>query len=310
MKTIRMFTVVALTVAVSAVFPSFADDVPARRLPDGVLGLYDKNNGAFLVNSGSGSFTCGNVKSELALDPVVGGELEVCAPEGQTVTISTVNITGSVKLVKTGLGTLVMAKAQNYLNGTEVEAGTIKPSAANLATPYGAVGSKISATANGTIDFNGNANMQKYVYDLADGAKALNGGAAISSGAFTFTSFYTPVSTGAFTASLADGATIDLTEWDGEWPVSGVTAAVGTEESPTTVTLKVDAGSAKFRNLAKSKDAETGTSNGYLLTFGGARAEYTSFALNPASARSYRLIEDENGDLILAFLPGTALIIK
>ena len=281
------------------------DFVPARRLPDGVLGLYDKNNGAFLVNSGSGSFTCGNVKSELALNPVAGGELEVYAPEGQTVTINTVNITGSVKLVKTGLGTLVMAKAQNYLNGTEVEAGTIKPSAANLATPYGAVGSKISATANGTVDFNGNANMNKYVYDFADGAKALNGGAAISSGVFTFTSFYTPVTTGAFTASLADGATLDLTEWNGAWPIASVTAPAG-----ATVTVKVDMDDEKFRTLALSKDAETGKHNGKLLSFGGARPADTAFVPDAVSANRCRFIEDENGDVILEFLKGFTLFIR
>ncbi len=281
------------------------DFVPARRLPDGVLGLYDKNNGAFLVNSGSGSFTCGNVKSELALNPVAGGELEVYAPEGQTVTINTVNITGSVKLVKTGLGTLVMAKAQTYLNGTEVEAGTIKPSAANLATPYGAVGSKISATANGTVDFNGNANMNKYVYDFADGAKALNGGAAISSGAFTFTSFYTPVTTGAFTASLAGGATLDLTEWNGAWPITNVTAPAG-----ATVTVKVDMDAEGFRTLALSKDAETGKHNGKLLSFGGARPADTTFVPDAVSANRCRFIEDENGDIILAFLRGFTLLIK
>ena len=229
----------------------------------------------------------------------------MCAPEGQTVTISTVNITGSVKLVKTGLGTLVMAKAQNYLNGTEVEAGTIKPSAANLATPYGAVGSKISATENGTVDFNGNANMNKYVYEFADGAKALNGGAAISSGVFTFTSFYTPVTTGAFTASLADGATLDLTEWNGAWPIASVTAPAG-----ATVTVKVDMDDEKFRTLALSKDAETGKHNGKLLSFGGARPADTTFVPDAVSANRCRFIEDENGDVILEFLKGFTLFIR
>ena len=281
------------------------DYVPARRLPDGVLGLYDKKNGAFLVNSGSGSFTGGSVKSDLALNPVAGGELEVYVPEGQTVTISTVNITGSVKLVKTGLGTLAMAKAQTYLNGTEVEAGTIKPSTSSIATPYGEVGSKISATAGGTVDFNGNANMNQYVYDFADGAKALNGGAAISSGAFTFISFYTPVSTGAFTALLADGTTLDLTEWNGSWPISNVTAPAG-----ATVTVKVDMDDEGFRTLATSKDAETGKHNGKLLSFGGARPANTAFIPDAASANRCRFIEDENGDIILTFMKGFTLLIR
>ena len=281
------------------------DFVPARRFPDGALGLYDTNNGQFLVNSGSGAFIGGTVTSNSAFSPVAGGELEVDVPEGQTATIDTVNIAGSVKLVKTGLGTLVMAKAQTYLNGTDVSAGVLRPGTADLATPCGAVGSKISASADGTVDFNGNANMSQYVYDFADGAKALNGGASISSGVFAFTSFYTPVSTGAFTASLFDGATLDLTEWNGSWPLSGVAATVG-----ATVTVVVDMDAETFRNLAKSKDAETGKRNGKLLTFGGARPADTTFVPASASADRCRFIEDENGDIILAFKPGVTVLIR
>ena len=123
--------------------------------------------------------------------------------------------------------------------------------------------------------------------------------------AFTFSSFYTPVSTGAFTASLADGATLDLTEWNGACPIASVTAPAG-----ATVTVKVDMDDEKFRMLALSKDAETGKHNGKLLSFGGARPADTTFVPDAVSANRCRFIADENGDLILAFLPGTALIIK
>ena len=284
------------------------DFVPVKRIPDGKPGMFDKANGVFYVNNGTGEFTLGPVA--VPEDAGESGSLRFEVPEGETATCN-VLLAGDVRVVKDGAGTLVMAKAsQMYFGGTEIAAGTMKPGTSGLALPCGMEGTTIFAAADGAVDFSGNAGMQKYVYDFADGAKALNGGAAISSGAFIFTSFHTPVSTGAFTASLSDGATLDLTEWDGEWPLSGVTAAAGTEESPAKVTLKVDIGSAKFRNLAKSRDAETGESNGYLLTFGGARAEHTAFELDPVSARGYRLIEDENGDLILAFTPGTTLIIK
>ena len=147
--------------------------------------------------------------------------------------------------------------------------------------------------------------MNKYVYDFADGAKALNGGAAISSGAFMFTSFYTPVSTGAFTASLADGTTLDLTEWNGAWPISNVTAPAG-----ATVTVKVDMDDEGFRTLATSKDAETGKYNGKLLSFGGARPANTVFVPDAASAKRCKFIEDENGDIILTFMKGFTLLIK
>lgn len=284
------------------------DFVPVKRIPDGKPGMFDKANGVFYVNNGTGEFTPGPVSVPEGAGE--SGSLRFDVPEGETVTCN-VLLVGDIKVVKDGAGTLEMAKAsQMYFGGTEIAAGTMKPGTSGLALPCGMEGTTIFAAADGVIDFSGNTGMQKYVYDFADGAKALNGGAAISSGAFIFTSFHTPVSTGAFTASLSDGATLDLIEWDGEWPLSGVTAAAGMEESPTTVTLKVDMGSEKFKNLAKSRDAATGENNGYLLTFGGARTEYTAFELDPVSAKSYRLIEDENGDLILAFMPGTTFIIR
>ena len=275
------------------------DFVPVRRTSDGVLGLLDLAHGTFYTNAGTGSFSAG----ETIVD-VVGGELHVVVADGGT-GFCNVALTGGLKVVKEGEGTLLMDKAsQTYFGGTEIAAGVLK-SGAGLAQPCGVAGGWIVADASGTVDFNGNANMQSYRYDFADGAKALNGGAAISSGAFTFTSFYTPVSTGAFTASLADGATLDLTEWNGAWPISGVTAPAG-----ATVTVKVDMDDEGFRTLALSKDAETGKHNGKLLSFGGARPADTTFVPDAVSANRCRFIADENGDIILTFRKGFVIIIK
>ena len=275
------------------------DFVPVRRTSDGVLGLLDLAHGTFYTNAGTGSFSAG----ETIVD-VVGGELHVVVADGGT-GFCNVALTGGLKVVKEGEGTLLMDKAsQTYFGGTEIAAGVLK-SGAGLAQPCGVAGGWIVSDASGTVDFNGNANMQMYHYDFADGAKALNGGAAISSGAFTFTSFYTPVSTGAFTASLADGATLDLTEWDGAWPISGVTAPAG-----ATVTVKVDMDDEGFRTLALSKDAETGKHNGKLLSFGGARPADTTFVPDAVSANRCRFIADENGDIILTFRKGFVIIIK
>ena len=273
------------------------DFVPVRRTSDGVLG--DLAHGTFYTNAGSGSFSAG----ETIVD-VVGGELHVVVADDGT-GFCNVALTGGLKVVKEGEGTLLMDKAsQTYFGGTEIAAGVLK-SGAGLAQPCGVAGGWIVADASGTVDFNGNANMQSYNYDFADGAKALNGGAAISSGAFTFTSFYTPVSTGAFMASLAGGATLDLTEWDGAWPVSGVTAPAG-----ATVMVKVDMDDEGFRALAMSKDAETGKNNGKLLSFGGARPANTAFVPDAVSANRCRFIEDENGDVILAFRKGFVIIVQ
>jgi autotransporter-associated beta strand protein len=278
--------------------------VPVRRTSDGVLGMLDLAQGGFYSNSGTGTFTAGTNVATAA-----GGELRIITAENAT-NSCTVTLTGGLKLVKDGAGTLVMEKAsQAYFGGTEIAEGVLK-SGTGLAKSCGVVGAWIVASVSGTVDFNGNANMQSYRYDFADGAKALNGGAAISSGAFSFTSFYTPVSTGTFTASLASGATLDLTEWNGAWPIANVTAPAGTAESPTAVTLKVDMDAETFRNLAMSRDAETGKRNGYMLTFGGARPANVNFTPDSASAGRCRLLEDENGDIILAFKPGLTIIVK
>ena len=280
------------------------DFIPVRRTSDGVLGMLDLAHGKFYTNAGSGTFSAGDTIAD-----VVGGELHIVVADGETATCN-VALTGGLKLVKDGAGTLVMEKAsQAYFGGTEIAEGVLK-SGAGLAQPCGVAGAWIVADASGTVDFNGNANMQAYRYDFADGAKALNSGSAISSGAFTFTSFYTPVSTGAFTASLADGTTLDLTEWNGSWPISNVMAPAGTAESPTAIAVKVDMDAEMFRTLAMSRDAETGKNNGKLLSFGGARPANVSLTPDSASAERCLLLEDEADDIILAFKPGFTIIVK
>jgi hypothetical protein len=69
-------------------------------------------------------------------------------------------------------------------------------------------------------------------------------------------------------------------------------------------------GDAAFRNLAKSKDSETGENNGCLLTFGGARPANVSFVLDETLKNRCRLLEEENGDIVLAFLRGIGIIIR
>ena len=274
------------------------DFVPVKRGDD--IGLLDLANGKFYTNAGTGTFTAGPVVATTS-----GGELRIEVAEGETLSLADMaKITGTVKVVKTGAGTLVMSTApQGYAGGTEVQGGTLKSGVA-AACVFGAEGTTVAVGASGSVDFNGNANMQNYVYDFDDGAKAFNGGSAISSGVFTFTSFYTPVSTGAFTASLANGAALDLTEWNGSWPISNVTAPSG-----ATVTVKVDMSNSTFKELAKSKDAETGESNGTLLSFGGERPANTAFVPDAASAGRCKFIEDANGDIILALKPGLLVIV-
>ena len=76
------------------------------------------------------------------------------------------------------------------------------------------------------------------------------------------------------------------------------------------MTVKVDMSNSTFKELAKSKDAETGESNGTLLSFGGERPANTAFVPDAASAGRCKFIEDANGDIILALKPGLLFIFR
>ena len=132
------------------------DYVPARRL--GVVGLYERVSGAFVVNSGSGAFSAGTATGETLVveseggvtidlaghtlilstltgvgtitDSVGGGRLVVRAAGGATLTNSSIALTGRLSLVKEGEGTLVASKAsQTYTGGTVVSNGWAKSAA-------------------------------------------------------------------------------------------------------------------------------------------------------------------------------------
>ena len=78
----------------------------------------------------------GHVNSNLGGD---GGELHVDVAEGTCQTNSTVALSGRLKLVKDGAGTLVCAKTgQSYGGGTTVAAGYIKPGFAQDNSLFGA----------------------------------------------------------------------------------------------------------------------------------------------------------------------------
>ena len=125
------------------------DFVPAMRLSDGVLGLYDKIGKQFLVNAGTGAFTAGSVKYDEAFADA--GELIVEVPTGQTLTAGTVNITGGVKLVKNGPGTLVPTISQTYVGGTLVAEGKVQPHDAPNDNDITYCGDRVKAFGPGVI---------------------------------------------------------------------------------------------------------------------------------------------------------------
>lgn len=128
------------------------DYVPARR--PGVVGLYERVSGAFVINSGSGAFSAGTATGETLVaeeeggiidlaghtlilstltgvgtitDSVGGGRLVVRVAGGSTLTNSSIALTGDLSLVKEGAGTFVASKAsQTYTGGTVVSNGWAK----------------------------------------------------------------------------------------------------------------------------------------------------------------------------------------
>ena len=137
------------------------DYVPVQN--NGYVCLYDRVNGTYANNRGSGSFTAGpalgdavgfySVTRPTRIDTTVdlaghsltlahaagtgtitdtagGGELHIDVASGATVENSTLTFAGQMKLVKDGAGTFVGAKAdQTYTGGTVANAGWLKQGA-------------------------------------------------------------------------------------------------------------------------------------------------------------------------------------
>ena len=141
-----------------------------------------------------------------------GGELHVEVAEGSEQTISTVKLTGRLKLVKDGAGTLVMAKAgQDYCGGTLVAAGILKPGVREKNALHGAAGS---------------------AFTVADGAQYLDDIFTIgATGAYDFTiSGSGPDGTGAIRATArTPGRNNALVAWGLSLTLAG-DATIGSDE--------------------------------------------------------------------------------
>ncbi len=105
------------------------------------------------------------------------GHLRVVVPEGKTVNNSTVVITGNLRLVKEGAGTLVATKtAQKYGCGTEVRAGTLKMGVAGNSTPVGKQGTEVMVCTGAVVDMNGKENFYFHSFNMAGGTLQNTGG--------------------------------------------------------------------------------------------------------------------------------------
>ena len=129
------------------------DFVPARRLSDGMLGLLNlaQTGETFYPKLGGGSFTAGDAVGMRHYGAACG-ELHVDVASGEIENM-TAALTGTLKLVKEGAGTLSVANGQSFSGGTEVKEGTLQYAASDFG--FGSPGSACTVRSGATLDFNG-----------------------------------------------------------------------------------------------------------------------------------------------------------
>jgi autotransporter-associated beta strand protein len=94
------------------------------------------------------------------------GRLHVAVSSG-TKTNSGVTLTGNLRLIKEGAGTLIASKTgQTYGGGTEVAGGILKPGAAGRVHPFGAEGRDIIVHDGAVLDAAGQVGFGKYEITL------------------------------------------------------------------------------------------------------------------------------------------------
>ena len=285
------------------------DFVPVRCISGanaGEAGFWCNVTKKFYGNSGYGSLTAG---------PVVGSGYEVASTiyitvsDGQSSLGDLAKIYGDVKVVKDGAGTLVAPVGGQYFSGgIGVLAGTLSMGGAlayggtinaasgttvSVPASVGAAGTSVVNSAGGTLEV---ANC---------GTSVVTGTVTLGGNAISVAGSFAPVSgTAAHTITLADGATLDFTQWTGTFPVAYPTFAYA---SGANVTLKLEPATTALTALARSKDAETGKRNGYLLSWDEPPSGVT-FSSDAATDARFRVVPDENG-LRVSFKAGLAIII-
>ncbi len=155
------------------------DFAPAIRVSDKAVGLYDRVEKKWYANQGSPAFVAGT-----ALTDVGGGEVHIDVAAGKTFTNSSLQLAGTVKLVKEGAGAFTTTLAnQSYSGGTVVAEGRAyatlsgSESSTYAANKYywGLGGSSITVMTNATFDTLGNYDFYLHPFVLAGGTLANTG---------------------------------------------------------------------------------------------------------------------------------------
>ena len=107
------------------------------------------------------------------------GQLHVEVPS-ETKTNSGVALTGNLRLIKEGAGTLIASKTgQTYSGGTEIAGGVLKPGTGGSNHPFGATGRDIVVHGGAVLDAAGQSGFGKYEVAL-DGGDLTNTGTDIT----------------------------------------------------------------------------------------------------------------------------------
>lgn len=102
--------------------------------------------------------------------------LHISVPLETTNNNATVFLSGGVRLVKDGEGTLVVTKThQSYVGGNEVVGGTLKMGTLGSQSILGTVSNDVTICSNAVVDINGNYNNTFYHYIFKGGTLAYYG---------------------------------------------------------------------------------------------------------------------------------------
>ena len=287
------------------------DFVPAMRITDGKPGMFDRKNNKFYVNGNSASTADFNIGTLAYSATGGGGELHITVAENATLSLADMSkIAGNVKIVKEGAGTLVApTTGQYFTGGIEVSAGTLSMGGALAygGTINAASGTTVSVPASVGSAGTSVINITGGTLEVANcGTSVVTGTVTLGGNAVSVAGSFAPVSgTAAHTITFADGATLDFTQWTGEFPVASPTIAYA---SGANITLKLEPATTALTALARSKDAETGKPNGYLFSWDSPPTD-VAFSSDAATRARFRVVPDENG-LRVSLKAGSCIIIK
>ena len=144
------------------------DMVPAVRISDSAVGMYDRSRNMFIENYGSAALIPGYIDVAITNSASSISSLLVNGASTNDV----VKVTGNVRLVKAGAGTYLSAKSgQTYTGGTVVSNGVISVKGNGTTALLGMAGGNI--VNNGTFDdtgtTSGSGNSGNWNYATASG---------------------------------------------------------------------------------------------------------------------------------------------